>query len=123
MSETGVALFVSSFSATLLALFGIDYYSLFWAGLGATAMLLYAKPTTRGKAALTVMVSTMLGAALGTALAEQLGGSRSVLIVCAIVCASGPQILISALLNRVVTEINRGAAPQAADSSNHTPGA
>lgn len=116
MSETGVALYVSSFSAMLLALFGVDYYSLFWAGIGATGALLYAVPTKRGRAAISVVVSSFLGAALGTALAEQLGGSRSVLIACAIVCASGPQVLITALLNRVVTEINRGGDAKGADS-------
>lgn len=117
MSETGVALYVSSFSATLLALFGVDYYALFWAAIGAVGALLYAAPTQRGRAAITVVVSSFLGAALGTALAEQFGGTRSVLIVCALVCASGPQVLITSLLNRVVTEINRGAPAKAGDSN------
>lgn len=117
MSETGVALYISSISATLLALFGVDYYSLFWATTGAIGALLYAAPAKRGRAAFSVVMSSFLGAALGTFCAEHLGGQRSALIVCAIVCASGPQVVITALLNRVVREINRGEAPAPPDSA------
>lgn len=113
MSEsTTVAIFVSSLSATLLAVLGVDYYSLLWAVVGSVGALLYTAPTTRSRAAFTVAVSTLMGAALGTFVAERMGGSRSVLIVFAIVCATGPQLLINALLSRLVTTINREGPTQ-----------
>lgn len=108
MSEsTAVGLFVSTVSGMLLALLGVDYYSLLWAVVGSVGALLYSAPTSRSRAAFSVFISTLMGAALGTAVAEHVGGSRSVLIVMSIVCATGPQLLINALLSRIVKTINR----------------
>ena len=113
MSEsTTVAIFVSSLSAMLLALLGVDYYSLLWSLVGSVGALLYSAPTSRSRAVFSVCVSMLTGAALGTALAEHLGGSRSVLIVASVVCATGPQLLINALLTRIISTINR-STPEA----------
>lgn len=110
MSEsTTVAVIVSSLSATLLALLGVDYYSLLWAIVGSVGALLYSAPTSKGRAVFSVCLSALMGAALGTAVAENLAGSRSVLIVASIVCSTGPQLLINALLSRLVSAINKGA--------------
>lgn len=114
MSETGVAYYIASISATLLALFGVDYYSLFWATAGSVAALLYAAPSSRMRALFGVAIASFLGAALGTFFAGQMHGDRSVLIVCSIVCASAPQVLINAILNRLVREINRGSKEEEA---------
>lgn len=110
MSEpNGAAFVVSTVSAVLMAVFGVDYYSLLWATVGAAATLLYSKPQTKTRAAWAVGISSLLGAALGTFIAARMfNGERSALIVCALVCATGPYMIINALLTRFVAVINRG---------------
>lgn len=121
-AETGAAVLISSLSALLLSTLGVDYYSLLWAAFGAVGALLYSAPTKQKlRAGFTVTLATLFGAALGTYVAEHINGTRSALIVCSIVCASGPQALIQALLNRFVSEIGRGSPGRGNDPTPPAP--
>lgn len=120
-STSGVAAGVALLSGTLLALLGVDYYALLWATIASLASLLYAPKTTKPRASMVTATSAFLGAALGTALAEHLGGSRSVLMVCSIVCATGARPLIVVLVDSAVAQIKKRAGLE--QQNNNTPDA
>src|SRR3954463_16089600 len=62
--------FVSAVSAALIALFGLNYYAMVWAFVGALVALMKSEKTTRMRAIFYVLFSTFIGALLGTACAE-----------------------------------------------------
>lgn len=107
-STTGIAATIAVVSSLLLAVLGVDYYALLWALIAAISVQLFAEKTTRTRAAMITVVSMLLGAALGTAMAENLGaGSRPMLMLCSIVCASAPRPLIASLVNAFINRINK----------------
>lgn len=103
-------------SGATLALLGVDYYSLVWALVGAMVARSERASMGRVRAVIYIALSTLLGAALGSAavvLAEQ--QHRAVLILASIVCGAGAQMLISAVLQAALARIAAlgGAAPAA----------
>ncbi len=108
-STSGVAAGVAVLSGTLLALLGVDYYALLWATIASLAALLFTPKTTRIRASAIVSTSALLGAALGTAMAEHLGGSRSVVMVCSILCATGARPIIVVGVDAIVTQVRKRA--------------
>lgn len=108
-TTSALSVAMANLSIATMAVLGVNHLALLWAAVGAITVLLYSEPTHKGKAAMATLLSTLLGAAIGTAVADHLGGAPSVLLVASIVGASGPQPLISAALNSIVTQINRTA--------------
>lgn len=110
MTETtGVAVLIAALSSFLMAMFGVDYYALLWASLGSVTTLLYAVPTKKAKGVLSTIISALAGAALGSALNEHMITTRSFLLVTSLVCGAGAQPLVNALVNLLVTWINKRA--------------
>ncbi len=107
MSEpNSFSLAVTTLSAALLALLGVDYYALLWGIIGAIFSLSYLPPMGKRAAVATVVISSMIGAAFGTALAEKTG-SRSLLIVLALVAAAGAQPIMAAAVRALVRRVAR----------------
>lgn len=107
MTETSsLAVAVASISAAVLALLGVDYYALLWGVIGAVFSLLYSDPIGRRRAIITVLVSSFVGAAVGSAIAEQ-SGARSLLIVAALICAAGARPIVATGIQVVVSRVGR----------------
>lgn len=87
---------VAALSAAILALLGVDHFALIWGFVGALFSLTTAPPVGRSKALMTVALSTFIGAALGTLLADRINANAVpiVRIVAALVCAAGAQQLL-----------------------------
>lgn len=103
-----VSAVVSAASAVTLALLGVDYYSLFWGMVGALLALYQAKRIGRFRALIGVVLSTLLGAALGTGAVDFWGStSRPILIVISAVSGFGAQLIMSALLRNFIHQIDR----------------
>jgi hypothetical protein len=111
MTETsGVAVLIAAISSFLLAAFGVDYYALLWASLGAATTLLYSKPTKKARAGImTTVISAFAGAALGSLANEHLITTRSFLLVASLVGGAGAQPLVNALVLRAVSWIGKSA--------------
>lgn len=117
-ASTGIAASVAALSAALLAVLGVDYYSLLWATVGSMFSVLIGGKTSRLRAFLMMIISVLIGAALGTFAAELplFGGSRSALMVCSLACATAPRRLIVACVDMLVTRINKLAGNPTNDS-------
>lgn len=118
MTETSsLAVAVASVSAAVLALLGVDYYALLWGVIGAVISALWGESLGRTGAIVTVITSSFVGAGFGTAIAEQ-SGSRSWLIVAALVCAAGARPIVATAVQVVVARLKKlaGADPTAPPS-------
>lgn len=117
MESTTTAAIIAAISAWLLSVLGVEYYALLYATIAASSMLLFSNAkTSRKKALMVTLSSALLGAAMGTALAEHLNaGSRSMLMLSCILCASGTRPLIAAGVNALVARIEKTAGSPASD--------
>lgn len=98
----------AALSGITLALLGVDYYALLWGLVGAVLALGQAAPMTRGRAVAYVVLSALVGAALGHALISFTGSiSRPMLILGSLVGGAGAQIIIAALIKAVVTRVEK----------------
>lgn len=104
-NETVLAAFVTAASQALMTLFGVDYYAVMWAFVGSLAALTQAK-MTMPRAVFYVFLSTMVGAALGSAAFDHLESkTKTVLLLCSVVGGFGWQIIMTALVQAVVSRI------------------
>lgn len=93
-------------SGATLALLGVDYYSLLWALVGAMLALGQSAAMTRGRAVVYVILSTLIGAALGSAAVVLAGqGHRALLILASVVAGAGAQLLVGAILQAALQRI------------------
>lgn len=91
--------FVTVISAGLVSLFGLNYYAVVWAFVGALVALTRSDKMTRWRAIFYVMFSTFIGALLGTAGAEFMKiTTRSIIAVMALLGGVGWQGMIAILL-------------------------
>jgi fructose-specific phosphotransferase system IIC component len=101
-------LVVASISAATMALLGVSYYALIWALVGALLALYQAKGMGRVSAVLFMFLSTLVGAACGTAFVDWVAkDSRPLLILASLVCGSGAHVLVTALLQAGLKRINQ----------------
>jgi hypothetical protein len=101
MTETsaGLAAIVATVSATLLAVFGVDYYSLLGGLVGAMLALGASQSMSRGGAVLFVMLSMFAGAVIGSVAATYFAHPpRALVIGLCIVGGVVAQAIASALL-------------------------
>lgn len=106
-NDSLLAAFVSGASQVLLTLFGVDYYAMLWAFLGSLVALTQTQNRMgRMRALLYVFLSTMVGAALGSAAFVYLDAKpKTVLLLCSVVGGFGWQIIMAALVQAVVSRI------------------
>jgi hypothetical protein len=98
-TTTAVDVFVNFVSAALISLFGLNYYAMVWAFVGALVALTRSNKMTRTRAVFYVIFSTFIGALLGTAAAEYLAlTSRSLIAVLSLLGGVGWQGMIALLL-------------------------
>lgn len=91
--------FVGVISAALVALFGLNYYAMVWAFVGALVALTKSEKMTRLFAVIHVLLSTFIGALLGTAGGEYLGiTQRSAIAVMSLLGGVGWQGIIALFL-------------------------
>ena len=123
MSEptTFAAGVIATASTVTLAILGVDYYSLIWAMVGALLALYQAEKMGRIRSVLFVVLSTLIGAALGTVSAVGLQRMaptlftelRPLLIAASLIAGFGAQLIVTALLRASLSRIGRlgGDAP------------
>lgn len=108
-TSTTAAAIAATASAVTLALFGVDYYSLLYALVGAFLALGHAEQMGRLRAVVYVCLATLVGAVLGNAVNEYLGLKSRILLIG--LCLIGG-IMAQALAGAVVR-----AAPRLANKA------
>lgn len=105
LTAAAVAAAISGFTSALL---GVDYYSLAWGMIGALWALYQTPPAGRVRSVIFVSLSTLAGAACGTAALEAIGSeSKPLLILASLVAGFGAQSLLSALLRSTLRRIDK----------------
>lgn len=119
-NDTILAASVAAISQAFLTLFGVDYYAMVWAFVGSCLALTQVPKMTRSRAIVYVVLSTLIGAALGSAAVAFLGSTQRVhLLVCSLVAGAGSQLIVAALLQVALNRIKSfgGANERPADTS------
>ena len=107
-TTTTVSVLAATASTISLALLGVDYYSLVWAMFGAMLAVYQSEKLGRVRAVAFVFLSTLIGAACGTAVLEWAAStSRPLLILASLVAGSGAQLLVKALLQASLRQIGK----------------
>lgn len=110
MTETfTITVWSAGASAVTMALFGVDHYAMLYGFVGAI-MALPVSDQRLGvrRAVLSVVLSTLAGAAIGVAATELFeSASRGALFVSAAVGGAGAQSIIAALLRAAIARIER----------------
>ena len=111
-TTTAAASVAAAASGLTLALLGVDYHSLLYGLIGALIAVGQAQHTSRWRAVLSVVLSTVTGAVLGTVVVESLGvaGKASLLLGC-IVGGAGAQALVLGLVRVAGARIDRMGGP------------
>lgn len=95
-------------STVTMAFLGVDHYSLLWGLVGALLALYQAEKMGRTRALIYVMLSTLVGAAVGNgAIASISSTSKPLLIVASLVSGFGAQLVVTALLRAGLKRIDR----------------
>lgn len=101
-----LAALVTGVSQALLVLFGVDYYAMLWAFVGSLLALTQTGAMTRWRALAFVCLSTLVGAALGSAAFAYLQAKpQPVLLLASVVGGFGWQLIMTALVQAVVARI------------------
>lgn len=109
MNETNsAATLVGAISSALLTILGVDYYAVLWAFVGSILALTQVKSMHRSRAVIYLALSTLIGAATGSAVAAYLESNvKAYLILASIVGGFGSQLIVAALLQAALNHINR----------------
>ncbi|WP_017756862.1 putative holin [Pseudacidovorax intermedius] len=102
-----VACIAASASTLAMAMPGVDYYALIWGLIGALLALYQAERMGRIRSLVFVALSTLVGAACGTAATEFIGSSRPVLIVLSLIAGFGAQVLVTTLLRALLSHVGK----------------
>lgn len=106
MTDITIPAAVAAASSVTLALFGVDYYSILWGFIGAMFALMEAEREPWARAVLSVMLSTLLGAAFGSLTQLLLDHpNRAVLIFGSLVGGAGSKIIVKAAIEAVVSRV------------------
>jgi uncharacterized membrane protein len=102
----------AALSGAAMALFGVDYYALLYGLVGALLALPHAEAMGRARAVLFVVLSTLAGAAIGTAAALWMqSASKGLLFVCClgggIVSQAAASLLLKNLQRLVDAAVKR----------------
>jgi len=107
-TTTAVGAYVAAASGISMALLGVDAHSLLYAMVGALVAIGQQQPSSRGRAAAAVLLSMLIGAALGNAAVGLFGvtGRPAVFAGC-IVGGAGAQVLVVRLIKAAAARIDR----------------
>lgn len=97
---SGAAAFAATASAITSAIFGVDYFAIVWGFIGSMFALINNEPTNKLWAIAYVSLSSLIGAAIGSALYEYLAPNQPKIILialCAIVGFGSKRLLTSAI--------------------------
>lgn len=105
-------------STITLALLGVDYYSLIWSMVGTLLALYQAEKMGRWRSIFFVVLSTLIGAALGTLGAAVVAyfvaddkiiaaAGRPLLMGASLLAGFGAQLIVTALLRAGLSRIDR----------------
>lgn len=104
-NDTTLGAIIAVVSQALLTLFGVDYYAIVWAFVGSLVAVTQTR-MTRPRAIVYVLLSTLVGAALGSAAFAYLDARPKVLLLlCSVVGGFGWQLIMTALVQAVVARI------------------
>lgn len=107
------ATFTAAASTVTLAVLGVDYYSLTYGLIGALFAVSHLARMHWARVVGFVMLSTVLGAMLGSAAIEFTGTtSRTMLILACAIGGAGSHGFMAALIKLVQTKINRVGEPK-----------
>lgn len=107
-TTTVIGALAGGVSTVTLALLGVDYYSLIWSMVGTLLALYQAEKMGRIRSVIFVVLSTLIGAALGSGLMDFSGStSRRVLIAVSLVSGFGAHLIVTALLRAGINRIER----------------
>ena len=105
-ASTTAAAIAAAASGITLALLGVDYYSLLYGLIGALWAMSQAGAMTKVRAVVYVLMSTVVGAAIGSGGVALIGSSsRAVLILACLVAGAGAHLLVTAAVKAAVTRI------------------
>lgn len=106
-TTTGAATVAAAASGITLAMLGVDYYSLLGGMIGALFSTGQADKMTWWRAIASVILTTIVGAVLGTAAVELLEAkSRAVLILGSLISGAGAMGIVSSLIKVVTKRID-----------------
>lgn len=98
----------AAMSGITLALLGVDYYSLLGGMVGALLAVSHSERMDRGKAIAYVLLSTFVGAVLGSSAVEAAEAkSRTMLVFSCIIGGAGAQAFVSAMIRMVTAKIDQ----------------
>jgi hypothetical protein len=99
---------VAALSSMLLAIFGVDYYSMLWALIGAMIAVTLVEKMSRGRAIIYVLLSMMAGAILGNVVGLQFAHAPKMLL--------NGLCLVGGLASQAVAAGLLAAAPRLTDA-------
>jgi urea transporter len=107
-ATTTAASVAAAVSGITMALLGVDYHAVLYGFVGALIAVSQSQHTSRWRAVVSVVLSTVTGAVLGTAVVHALGldGRASVLLGC-IVGGAGAQALVLGLVRAAESRVSR----------------
>lgn len=99
---------LTAIGTLILALLGVDHLALIWGFIGALIGMTFNKPTARGNALVSIFVTAMFGAAVGTLISDRFDApSVSLRIVISMLCAAGAQQLLPAMIEALTRRAKR----------------
>jgi len=112
MNVSSITTISAAVTSMLLAVFGVSYYALLWGGVGALFGLVLTKPEGRWIALFTVILSALVGAAMGDGLAELAGGGRKAVVALSAICGAGAKTVVSAAIDAMVSRLRLAGGGQ-----------
>jgi hypothetical protein len=102
------AAIIAGLSSIIMTLFGVEYYALVWGLVGALLALTQIESMPIRQAVLHVTLSTLIGAALGSAGVEFFSATHRVfLIIGSLVGGAGAQILVGEIIKSLLARIKK----------------
>jgi len=99
---------VGAIGTLILALLGVDHLALIWGFIGALIGMTFNAPTARGNALVSIFVTAMFGAAVGTLISDRFEApSVPLRIVVSMLCAAGAQQLLPAMIEMLTRRLKR----------------
>lgn len=107
MNENIVSTVLAGITGGIGALLGVPYLVVVWAFIGAIGALVFTPPESKSSAALTVLLSALIGAGLGNAAAQFIGGGNASLIAAGLLFGAGAKPILSSAVAALQARIKK----------------